>query len=197
MRKTVFALIAILTILLVSAGCTSAPSSSESQSLISATPEAYTVPQTALPMKTILPLGNATTPFNVSIDSFEIKPNDDNTSSTITIYVAAKNTGKQQIKFVWFSELTDMNGNSFGGIGISHGGNGARTAWIPPNNTEMARDYVVVDNSEVTTLAKGAVLDVYFMQQQDNVTHSMVPDYHVTWVVDPGAILGYSAEPNQ
>jgi hypothetical protein len=139
-------------------------------------------------MNASVSLGNATHRVSVSVDSFELNPQSDG-KTTVTIYVAANNTGNDPIKFVWFSKLTDLKGNSYGGIGFSHGGNGARPNWIQPNNSEAARDYVVVDsNQELAALGKGAVLDVYFMEQRVNVTPTMIPDYHVTWVIDPGTI---------
>jgi hypothetical protein len=107
----------------------------------------------------------------------------------IDIYVVAKNTGKDMIRYTWFSKLTDLNGNTYGGIGLSHGGDGARTFWRPPGAAEAARDYVNVNSDQdLAVLSKGAILDVYFMEYKQNQTLSLIPDYHVTWVVDPGAI---------
>jgi hypothetical protein len=82
-----------------------------------------------------------------------------------------------------------MYGNSFGGIGISHQGNGARSGKIlPGTGGEAARDYIVIHSDEsFTTLSKGAVLDVYFMEKISD-ENSMVPDYHVAWTVNPGVI---------
>jgi hypothetical protein len=140
-------------------------------------------------MNASVTLGNATHQVTVSIDSFELAAGSEPGNYTVTIYVAAHNTGKDPVKYVWFSKLADLNGNSYGGIGVSHGGNGARSEWILPNGTEAARDYVDVNsNQDLAALQKGAVLDVYFIEQQVNATYSLVPDYHVTWAVDPGTI---------
>jgi hypothetical protein len=140
-------------------------------------------------MNGLVKLGNDTHSITVSVDSFEINPQSEPGKYTVTIYVAAHNTGNDTIKYVWFSKLTDLKGNSYGGIGISHGGSGARTAWIPVNLTEAARDYVDVDSSQaLAALSNGAVLDVYFMEQQANLTQTIKPDYHVTWVIDPDTI---------
>ena len=190
MKKTL--LLAITVILVLFAGCTTAPSGTAAPGAgLSATPSpSYTVPPNALPMNGSVRLGNDTHAITVSVDatSFEISPETPGVYA-VTIYVAAKNTGKDPIKYTWFSTLTDLNGNKYGGIGISHGGNGARTEWILPNFTEEARDYVEVpSNQSLSALAGGAVLDVDFMEQKVNVTPSLIPDYHVTWVIDPDTI---------
>ena len=173
-----------LAIILCIAGCT-APSAPGSP-----VPPAQ---ENVLPMNASTTLGTGNHTTLVSIDSFEISPQADG-KQTLTIYVAAKNTGTDPVKYVWFSKLTDLSGTSFGGIGVSHAGNGARSSWILPNNTEAARDYVVVDSAqELAALNKGATLDVYFMEQKANVTPTLIPDYHVTWKVDPGAFTNLSS----
>jgi hypothetical protein len=176
----------ITVILILITGCTTA-SPGTSVPVTTTTPSV--IPSDALPMNGTLKLGNDTHSITVSIDSFEIDTQSEPGKHTVTIYVAANNTGIDPIKYVWFSKLTDINGNSYGGIRESHGGSGARTAWIPVNFSEAARDYVEVNSdSALANLTKGAVLDVYFMEQQVNVTPSVVPDYHVAWVIDPGTI---------
>jgi len=193
MRK--IALFAIAVIFLVIAGCTTTPVATSPAGTTApvTTIPTKNIPENALPMTSVVSLGNATHGISVWIDSFELAPQDDN-SIQIVVYVAAKNTGKDPIKFVWFSKLTDKNGNAYGGIGWSHNGNGARTAWILPNSTEVARDFVVVDSAEhLAAFRDKAVLDVYFMEQKveqkANVTPILKPDYHVTWAIDPGTIL--------
>lgn len=143
-----------------------------------------------LPMTQHVFINAKNTTFETWVDSFEIDPVQDNGDQEITIYVAAKNTGTDAIRMTWFCKLTDLNGKTYGGIGISHGGNGARSTWIQFNRTEMARDYVVVrSDRDLEALAKGATLDVYFMEKPlDDVPVSEVPDYHVTWTIDAGAI---------
>jgi len=191
--------IMIICLLLV-AGCTSAPAQNTSPGAIPHSPaptggtlgiptSVVTIaPGTALPMNADVALGSAKKPFNVSIDSIEVDPQTEPGKRTITIYVGAKNTGDDPLMLTWFSKLTDATGKSYGGIGVSHAGSGARTRNITPNWTEMARDYVVVDSDEgFTALANGAILDVYFIEQP-KADGSTKPDYHTAWVVDPGVI---------
>jgi hypothetical protein len=130
------------------------------------------------------------TTFEVWIDSFEIGGIDEYGNQELTIYVAAKNTGTVPIQMVWFSKLTDSNGKTYGGIGISKGGVGARTTWIQPNMTEMARDFVIIrSDRDLATLKNGAMLDVYFIERPtDEYPSSLVPDYHTRWTIDAGAI---------
>ncbi len=188
MRKIVIFTFAV--IFLVIAGCTTTPSTTPAGTTAPvATSPPTNVPENALPMKTVVPLGNATHGITVGVDSFELAPNAGNMTD-VTIYVTAKNTGKDPIKFVWYSKLTDKDGKAYGGIGWSHDGSGARTTWILPDKSETARDYVGVDSAEhLAAFRDGAVLDVYFIEQKENGTPTLKPDYHVTWAIDPGAIL--------
>lgn len=179
----------ILVCLLLIAGCTTSPA---------ATGPAPSLPVSSNPLaagKSLPMTGHAVhtarnTTFEVWIDSFELGKVQDNGDQELTIYVAAKNTGKDRIRMVWFCKLTDLNGKSYGGIGISHGGNGARTDWILSNHTEAARDYVILrSDRDLAALQKGAVLDVYFMEKpSDDIPVSSTPDYHTSWIIDPGAI---------
>ncbi len=142
-----------------------------------------------LPMNAEVALGTGNKTFNVSIYEMEIDPPDDAGKHTVNIYVGAKNTGTQPHNLTWFSKLTDINGNTYGGIGASHGGTGARTRGIPPNFTEAARDYIVINSDkDFATLSRGAVLDVYFMVPKAE-GEPLIPDYHVTWMIDPGKII--------
>ena len=180
--KSVLIFLAIAAIIVCTAGCTS-PSSPPASSLPGA--------QNALPMNGSTVLGTGSHTTLVSLNSFEVTPPGPDGNQTITIYVAAKNTGNDSVRYIWFSKITDINGKTYGGIGVSHGGHGARTAAIQPNNTEAARDYVMTDSAQdLATINKGALLDVYFMEQKDNVTQAQVPDYHVTWKLDPDSIPG-------
>ncbi len=171
--------------MLIAAGC-SAPA---------ALPAATTTPagEKVLPMSGNVTLGSGNKTINVSIHSIELDAKAENeTGRTVTIYVAAKNTGTEPVMFVWFSKLTDVNGNTYGGINVSHKGSGARTAWIQPGYTEAARDYIdQLTNQDLAILSKGAVLDVYFFEKDGNTgAISAEPVYHVAWTIDPGAILG-------
>jgi hypothetical protein len=190
MKKTI--VLVILACLLLIAGCTT-PTPNPGSSV--------TIPKltltTGLPgQEKLLPMDGHmvhTTPnttFDVSIESFELGGVQDNGDQELTIYIAAKNTGRQPLRLVWFSKLTDKNGKTYGGIGISHGGNGARSGWMAPNDTQVSRDYVNIRSDlDLATLSKGAVLDVYFMEKfEDNVPIRMVPDYHTAWTIDPGTI---------
>jgi len=171
--------------MLIAAGC-SAPA---------ALPAATGTPagEKILPMLGNVTLGSGNKTVNVFIHSIELDAKaEKETGRTVTIYVAAKNTGTEPVMFVWFSKLTDANGNSYGGINVSHKGSGARTALIEPGITEAARDYIdQLTNQDLGILSKGAVLDVFFFEK--DATTGMVsaePVYHVAWTVDPGAILG-------
>jgi hypothetical protein len=190
MMKNILAFVMIVS-LLVTAGCTGpAADSGTLPGAVSFSPEGVPVTVSkALPMDQHLTLGSGNTTVDVSIDSFEVSPAEDNQTRTVTIYVAAHNTGTAPVMMVWFSKLTDSTGKPFGGIGISHGGNGARTYWIAPNRTEAARDYVTVSDQDLAALAKGAVLDVFFINKpSDDAPVSYTPDYHVTWKIDAGTI---------
>lgn len=179
--KTIAIIITLITLLLA-AGCVSQSGPGTSPA---------TVPQAdALPMDGHMVHTTPNTTFDVWIDSFEMGEIQENGDQALTIYIAAKNTGTKPIRMTWFSQLTDVNGKTYGGIGISHGGNGARSSWIQPNMTEAARDYVTVrSDRDLATLSKGAVLDVYFMEKPlDNVPVGEVPDYHTRWTVDAGIL---------
>jgi hypothetical protein len=133
-------------------------------------------------------LGTAGKQINASIYSIEIDPPDESGKHTINIYVGAKNTGVQPHNLTWFSKLTDINGKTYGGIGVSHAGTGARTRDIPLNVTEAARDYIVINSDkDFATLSNGALLDVYFLEPRPEGS-PLVPDYHVTWGINPGTI---------
>jgi hypothetical protein len=187
--KTI-AILVITVCVLLAAGCTTTPPATTPP--VPVTP-AVTLPGMALPgqglpMNETVTLGSGNNTMEVSLYTVEVDPPTDPGTHTITVRVIAKNTGTTPRKFVWFSKLTNLNGNSFGGIGISHGGNGARSDTIYPGIGEGARDYIIIRSDEsLATLSKGAVLNVYFMERTDNKT-SMVPDYHVTWNIDPGVI---------
>ena len=190
--KTITILTLLVSLLLI-AGCTtpsslSGPSGTNPPLPASADP---LVQGKMLHQAANITLGSGNKTFNTWIDSIEVDPVQENGDQTVTIYVAAKNTGTDVMRMVWFSKLTDVNGKTYGGIKISHGGSGARTFWVAPNHTEMARDYVTVrSDRDLAALAKGAVLDVYYMNYiSDNVSVSNVPDYHTSWKINPDAIV--------
>jgi len=171
--------------MLIAAGC-SAPA---------ALPAATGTPagEKILPMSGNVTLGSGNKTVNVFLHSIELDAKTENEPGrTVTIYVAAENTGTEPVMYVWYSKLTDVNGNSYGGINISHKGSGARTGRIQPRYTEAARDFIdQLTNQDLGILSKGAVLDVYFFEKSGpDGTIAAEPDYHVAWTIDPGAILG-------
>ena len=185
-------LFVILVSLLVIAGCaTSAPVPGSAAATATGTPAAVQAAAgSPLPMDRHVTLGSGNKTVDVSVESFEVGPKEETGIRIVTIYVAAHNTGTRPVMMVWYSRLTDQEGKPYGGIGISHDGDGARTNWILPNGTEAARDYVVVNSDRnLALLSKGAVLDVYFMDKPSEYANvSDVPDYHVAWTINPGTI---------
>ena len=175
-------------IFLLVAGCTTGNpgnlTTTKAIPSVAATTAAASLPGKALLSSTVVTLGTSTSPFTASLDSFHVSTTADN-STQISIYVATKNTGKQPVKLVWFSKLTDKNGNAYGGIGVSHGGQGAKTAMILPNATETARDFVIVRSpQQLAALSEGSTLDVYFMEQAGNTAVPFTPDFHVAWALN-------------
>jgi len=184
------AILAITVCVLLITGCTTTPSTTTPSGPVSPvqTFPGKASPDQVLPTDGKVTLGNGNNTMEVSLDTIEVDPSTDSGNKTITIYVLARNTGTTPRQFVWFSKLTNTYGNSFGGIGISHRGSGARSAKIPPGKGEIPRDYIEIRSAEsFATLSKGAVLDVYFMEKTSDEI-SMVPDYHVAWTVNPGVI---------
>ena len=181
-----------LAAVILSAGCTSpSPGTGSVTSAPSPTTETgLDVPAGALPMNGHAIYKTPNTSFETRVDSFELGSPDEKGVRQLTIYIAVKNTGTGPLKLVWFSKLTDVYGNTYGGIGISHGGNGARSDWIKPNASEAARDYInIYSADDLATLSKGAVLDAYFMENPSDASLvSLVPAYHTSWVIDPGTI---------
>ena len=179
----------IVVSLLVIAGCT-APDSGSATTTTIGTPAGTPATGSTLPMLGHTTIGSGNKTIDVSIDSVEVDADDGTGGRTVTIYVAAHNTGTEPVMMVWFSKLTDTAGNSFGGINASHLGKGARTDWILPNRTEAARDFVnVSSNQDLAILSNGAVLDVYFMNKSsEEAPVSLIPDYHVAWTIDPGTL---------
>jgi len=188
-------LCAIIVSALLVAGCTTISSGSTTANPgVPATtipvPTAFTQGASGniLPMNAEVVLGTAGKQINAFIYSIEIDPPDESGKHTINIYVGAKNTGMQPHNLTWFSKLTDIYGKTYGGIGVSHAGTGARTRDIPLNVTEAARDYIVINSDkDFATLSNGALLDVYFLEYRPEGS-PLIPDYHVTWGINPGII---------
>ena len=189
-RIKTIAILAITICVLLVAGCTTTPSTTTPSGQAAPVPTfpGKTAPDQVLSMNGTVTLGTGNNTIEVSLYSIEIDPPTEADNRTINIYVLAKNTGTTPRQFVWFSKLTNTYGNSFGGIGISHQGNGARSGKILPGHGDAARDYIVMHSDEsFASLSKGAVLDVYFMDRTSG-KDTMVPDYHVAWTVNPGVI---------
>ena len=110
-------ILALSVFLVIAAGCTGTSPGTPSPSAVpTATPlPTLAIPAGALPMNGSVVLGNSTHNINVSIDSFEIGDRSETGNYTVTIYVAAHNTGTDPIKYTWFDKLTDINGNSYRG----------------------------------------------------------------------------------
>jgi predicted small secreted protein len=188
--KRILIIYAVMMCVLLVAGCTTVSPGGKTEQSVKPIPSAIAgvVSGTVLPMNAEVMLGTTEKPFNASIYSIEIDPPDDAGKHTINIYIGAKNTGTIPRNLTWYSKLTDINGKTYGGIGVSHGGSGARTWYIPSNLTEAARDYIVINNDQdFATLSKGAILDVYFLEFRLPGS-PLVPDYHVTWGINPGII---------
>lgn len=184
-------IILIITCLVLAAGCTT-PSSDLGVPLTSPV-----VPPSVDPLMKgeALPLyGNMshTTPnttFDVSIYEFEVGEVAEDGTQELTIYIRAENTGTEPIQLVWFSKLTDLNGKTYGGLGISKGGVGARTRFIEPGEAEAARDFVIIrSDRDLETLKKGAILDVYFIERPTDEYPPLNPEYHTRWNIDAGVI---------
>ncbi len=184
------AILAIMVCCLLVVGCISTPSTTTPPGTTSPVPTfpGKALPDHILPINGTTTLGTGNNSMEVSLASIESDPPTDVNNRTINIYVLAMNNGTTPRQFVWFCKLTNIYGNSFGGIGISHMGNGARSGNILPGHGDAARDYIIIHSDEsFATLSKGAVLDVYFMEKTSDEI-SMVPDYHVAWTIDPGMI---------
>ena len=185
------AILAITVCVLLVAGCTTPTATTTPSGQVSFVPTfpGKTSLDPVLPMNGTVKLGSGNNTMDVFLYSIEVDPPTDSVIKTISINVLVGNNGTTPRQFVWFSKLTNMYGNSFGGIGISHKGTGARSAKIFPNMGEIPRDYIEIRSADsFATLSKGAVLDVYFMERTNNET-SMLPDYHVAWAINPGVII--------
>jgi hypothetical protein len=189
--KTMILVVLMVSLILI-AGCTTPAQDAGAATTTTGVPaEVLALAGNPLPMDRHVTLGTGNTSVDVSIDSFEVTPVAANGTGIVTVYVAAHNNATLPVMLVWFSKLTDSAGKTYGGIGISHDGNGARTYWIPYNRTEAARDFVTVhSDQDLAALKKGAVLDVYFFNKpSDDAPIASVPDYHVKWEINPGTII--------
>ena len=132
---------------------------------------------------TIAMLVNGTYSINASV--YQITPGRSLSGShTIDVYVTATNTGTSPVQLRWFSKITNADGVSFGGIGVSHGGYGAETDPIMPGGSETPRDYVTIDSDQAyQALSRGATLNVYFITEP--LDNQAPVSFSTTWTLDP------------
>jgi hypothetical protein len=104
---------------------------------------------------------------------------------TVNIYLRVTNTGNESVRLVWYSKLTDKNGFSHGGVGISHAGSGARTFILYPNTSDTARDYVTIDSDKDYNVLMngGAILDVVYADQKSPA--EPIANLNSTWSLEP------------
>jgi len=173
------ALLAIAFCLILAAGC------STTSSPLPATP-APTVQHPAIKEVSVMKNGNYS--LTSSIDHIDV---DSKGSGTyiVNVYLLVANAGTEPIRIVWYSKLTDKNGLSHGGVGISHNGAGARTFVVYPNTSGTARDYVTVDSEQAYAALKngGATLDVDYADQESPL--EPIPNLHSTWTLEPSYFI--------
>jgi hypothetical protein len=121
-----------------------------------------------------------------AIDHIEVSPRDPG-SYLVDIYLKVTNTGSQPVRLVWYSKLTDRNGQSYGGVGVSHAGSGARTFILYPNLSNTARDYVTVgsDTAMAALREGGATLDVEYANQTSPL--EPIAGLRSTWTLPAGS----------
>lgn len=94
------------------------------------------------------------------------------------------NVGKTPFQLQWFSTLTNADGVSFGGIGISHGGTGAETPVLGPGIPATGRDYITIDSAQdYQTLKNGATLTVNFVTEPFGSEPPV--SFSTSWALNP------------
>lgn len=153
------ALLALAFCLVLVAGCSTAPT------VPSDTPGPSVSPLQVSEQPSVIKSGNYS--FTSIIDHFEVDSKGSG-KYIVNIYLRVTNTGAESNRLVLYSKLTDKNGLSHGGVGVSHGGSGAQTFIFDPNTTGVMRDYVTIDSeTDYSTLKKGgATLDVVYADQK-------------------------------
>jgi len=159
MRYPIVPVLAVLIIAIaLAAGCTSVPSGSTAAGTAQNPAASGT---SVLDRTETAVLANGTYAVNATIDSISVENTDDG-GHRVDIYISARNAGTAPVQLLWYSQLTAANGDTFGGVGISHDGNGAVTAILRPGESNEARDYVSIDtDKEYAELSEGATLDVF------------------------------------
>jgi hypothetical protein len=170
--------IAVLTIfvcLVLAAGCTgttSAPAAAP-------TPTIQKVP---IPVKDLSVIKSGNYSLTTAIDHIEVDSKE--SGKQVNIYLRLKNTGNESIRLVWYSRLTDKNGLSYGGVGVSHGGSGAATFIFNPDSTGTMRDYVDIPAKDYAALKSGgAVLEIAYADQKNPL--EPISGLNSTWTLEP------------
>jgi hypothetical protein len=185
MKRGIICTLVILGVsLILVAGCTTLPSGSTTASGISG--GASAVSATGHPVLTqyeTAVLVNGTYAINASVE--QITPGRSQSGNhEVDIYIDAKNTGTTPVQMRWFSRITDSQGVSFGGVGISHNGSGAETAILMPGVSDTPRDYVVIDSDkDYAALASGATLEVFFATEP--LTNQNPVEFSAAWTLNP------------
>jgi hypothetical protein len=158
------------------AGCTSSPGTPG----MSATGAGGTA---VVDQDQVAALVNGTYAFNASIYAITttaLSPG----GHQVNIFVTAINAGKNPVQLRWFSTLTNAEGVSFGGVGVSHGGTGAETPVLGPGIRATGRDYVTIDSDQAyQTLGKGTTLTINFVTEP--LGNETPVSFSTEWTLDP------------
>lgn len=159
MRYPIVPVFAVLIIAIaLAAGCTSVPSGSTAAGTAQNPAASGT---SVLDRTETAVLTNGTYAVNATIDSISVEKTDAG-GHRVDIYIRAGNAGTAPVQLRWYSRLTTANGDTFGGVGISHGGDGAETAILRPGESDEARDYVNIDtDTEYAEFSERATLEVF------------------------------------
>lgn len=172
--------------LIFAAGCTSTSPTSTTGTgtpAVSSTTPLATAGGNLPGQREIAVLTNGTYAVNASIEQISVDKSDSG-AHTVDIYINAKNVGKEPVRLHWYSRITGTDGASFGGVGISHNGDGAETGSLGKGESETARDYVVIDSDkEYAALSQGATLEV-FITTEPLKTESPV-SFTAAWSLNP------------
>ena len=171
------ALLALAFCLILVAGCSTAPTVSSDTSGSSASTVTYTQPS-------VIASGNYS--LKTTIDHIEVEAKDSGTY-IVNIYLRVTNTGNESTRLILYSKLTDKNGLSHGGLGVSHGGSGAQTFEFYPDMTGTMRDYVTLDSRKEYAVLKegGAVLEVVYANQKAPL--EPIANLTSRWTLPPSA----------
>lgn len=131
-------------------------------------------------------LTNGSCTFTASVDKFATSSQGAG-GHTVDVYIRAADSGSRPVTLRWYSMLTTTGGKSYGGIGVSHGGNGAVTRLLEAGYSETPRDYVVIDSDRAfTSLSDGGILSVTFFCNAGDAAGDQLLQAH--WALLPGSI---------